>query len=454
MALSVIILAAGRGSRMYSEKSKVMHCIAGKPMLGHVVDIAQTLSPDAIYGVVGHAQETIRAHFTSTPVHWIEQKEQLGTAHAVLQVLPYLDPSHQVLILYGDVPLLLPHTLQNLSQLKGDLNLIVAHVQNPQGLGRVIRNKAQDICKIIEEKDATLSEKNVHEIYSGILFTSVKLLNHWLPKVEANNHQREYYLPDIVNMALRSKQVVEVLVSSEEEILGINNKVQLAKAERVFQSRQSEQLMLQGLQLLDPARFDLRGELQFDKDVCIDVNVVLEGKIKLGEGGMIGPNCYLKDVITGKNVVIKSNCIIESAIIEDDCVVGPFARIRPDTHLKPRSHVGNFVEIKKSTLGEGAKVNHLSYIGDADIGPQVNVGAGTITCNYDGTHKHKIVIGEGAFIGSNTSLVAPITIGPRATIGAGSIITKNAPADALTLSRAPQMTVLGWKKKANPDISS
>ena len=450
MSLSIIILAAGRGKRMNSAKPKGMHTLGGKPLLSHIITTATQLKPDAIYVVIGHGSDQIREYFKDASIQWVEQTEQLGTGHAVQQVLPLLNPKHQVLILYGDAPLLSPQSLEKMNKTQADLTLLIAAVKNPHGLGRIVRNEKGDICKIVEEKDATLAEKNIHEIYSGIMSTSVLILNQWLPQLKTNNQQQEYYLPDVINLALNAKQSVSCLSVSEDEIIGINDKAQLARAERIYQLRLAEHLMQQGLQLMDPARFDLRGNLSFENDVCIDTNVILEGDVTLGAGVSIGPNCYLRNVTVSKNVYIKANSVIEDAIIEDNCIVGPFARIRPGTLLKSYAHVGNFVEIKQSTLGMGSKVNHLSYIGDSLIGAKVNIGAGTITCNYDGITKHQTIIEDGAFIGSNTSLVAPITIGANATIGAGSTLTQHAPADTLTLGRSKQVSVKNWKKRPLP----
>lgn len=447
--LNVVILAAGQGKRMHSDLPKVLHRLAGKPILGHVIDTVSTLAPDNIYVVYGHQGETLKQAFTDAPVEWVHQAEQKGTAHAVEQVLPLLNDDSVTIILSGDVPLVSIATLQALhaNLLADGVCLLVANVFDPTGLGRIIRNDKGQITAIIEDKDATAEQRQIHEIYSGIMAIHTGQLRRWLKHVDDNNAQKEFYLTTIPLLALKDKcPVSSVAAANEMEILGINTKAQLALLERRFQFQQAEKLMNAGVTLLDPHRFDLRGNLQTGRDVVIDVNVIIEGQVTLGNRVTIGPNCVLRNVTIGDDVTIKENSILEDSLVDKHCVIGPFSRLRPETHLAEGAHIGNFVEVKKSLIGSGSKVNHLTYIGDATIGQKVNVGAGTITCNYDGVNKHKTTIGDNAFIGSNTSLVAPVTIGENATIAAGSTITKDAPADTLTISRAKQATVPGWQR--------
>lgn len=449
MSLSVIILAAGLGTRMRSKKPKVLHLLAGKPLLEHVIARVQSLKPMEIFCVVGHGHEQIKSQLGHYPVQWVYQAEQLGTGHAVLQALPQVNSSNQVLVLYGDVPLITLESLRCLidSMEKNTLSLLVANVANPAGLGRIVRDSAGQLQRIVEEKDATAIEKAIHEINIGVLVTSCQTLNRWLPHVTTKNNQHEYYLPDVVNLAVAAGESVATCAAlSEEEILGINTRAQLAALERVYQAQCADRLMAAGVSLADPARFDLRGNLLADEDVFIDSNVLFEGDVQIGSGSMVGPNNHIRNARIGKNVVIKANCVIEDAEIGDGCVIGPFARIRPQTVLKENVHVGNFVEVKKTVIGKDSKANHLTYLGDAVIGEKVNVGAGTITCNYDGVNKFQTIIEDGAFIGSNTSLVAPVRVGNNATIGAGSTITKEAPDEMLTLARSKQINIPGWKR--------
>lgn len=449
MALKIIILAAGQGKRMHSSLPKVLHKLAGKPMLQRVVETAQSLKPQAIYIVYGHGGEQLQTYFNALPVQWVQQVEQLGTGHAVAQVLPFIDASDHVLILCGDVPLI---SSQTLGQLTADLTptslkLVVALVDNPLGLGRIIRNEAKQIIDIIEEKDATEQQRTIKEIYAGILATSGANLRRWLPKLSNSNLQQEYYLTEVVRFAVQEQcTIASVCAAHSEEIQGVNSRTQLIQLERYYQQSQAQNLLSKGVTILDPARFDLRGELSVGQDVVIDINVILEGDVSLGNNCYIGPNVILRNVKIADNTTIQANSIIEDAVIASHCTIGPFARIRPGTQLNAGAKVGNFVEIKKATIGSNSKISHLSYVGDATLGQNVNVGAGTITCNYDGVNKHHTYIADNVFVGSNTALVAPITIGDKATIGAGSVITKDTPAGQLTLSRSRQVTIPTWQR--------
>jgi bifunctional UDP-N-acetylglucosamine pyrophosphorylase/glucosamine-1-phosphate N-acetyltransferase len=449
MKLSVVILAAGSGTRMQSKLPKVLHQLGGKPLLEHVIDTVEQLGPDAIYVVYGHMGEVVKNALSHRNVHWVEQKERLGTGHAVLQAIPQIDESHQVLILYGDVPLISEQTLEYLLKATGknQLGLLTAIVDNPYGLGRIIRDQYQQVCGIVEEKDASDLQKQITEINTGIYCVPAKLLKQWLPLLGNQNAQGEYYLTDIVAMAKRDQVNISVAAPQfVEEIYGANSRTELAKLEVIHQHWQIEKLMSKGVSVQDPFRLVVRGNVTPARDCTIDVNVIMEGEVILGEDSYIGANTVLKNVTIGKGVQIKPNCVLEGAVIKDNAVVGPFARIRPDSIIEAGAHIGNFVEIKNSHIGEGSKINHLSYVGDAEVGKQVNIGAGTITCNYDGANKHKTIIGDEVFVGSNCALVAPITIGAGATLGAGSVISKDAPAKELTVARAKQVTVAGWQR--------
>ncbi len=453
MSLSIIILAAGFGKRMQSEYPKVLHKIGGKPILQYVVDTALTFTPN-IYIVYGYGAELVREQLRALPVTWIPQQELLGTGHAVLQAIPHLSDDHRALILVGDCPFIKPDILKSLinETAQNEVGVITAKLSDPSGYGRIVKDQAGKVSAIIEEKDATTEQKQINEINSGIIIAPVRYLKEWLPRLKNQNAQGEYYLTDIISLAKQQKiDVKAALTSSNFEILGINNRVQLAQLERFYQQQMAEKIMMAGVTLLDPMRLDLRGNLQHEKDIIIDINVILEGEIAIGSHTFIGPNCIIKNTRIGRNVEIKANCVIEDAIIEDNCVIGPFARIRPEVQLCEGAHIGNFVEIKKSVIGKGSKVNHLSYIGDTSIGKNVNVGAGTITCNYDGANKHKTIIEDDVFIGSGTQLVAPIKISEGTTIGAGSTIIKNTPPGQLTLSRTKQETIAGWKRPKKKD---
>lgn len=449
--LEVIILAAGQGTRMRSESPKVLHRLAGQPLLAHVVDAAEALQPAAVHVVYGHGGDQVRTALEHRSLHWAEQAEQLGTGHAVAQALPAVDPEAAVLVLYGDVPLIAADTLRPLAAAAaaGDVAVLTALLDDATGYGRIVRDDAGRVLRIVEQKDANAEELALREINTGIMAMPARRLADWLTRISNDNAQGEYYLTDIIALARGDDIGVDAVVARDnDEILGINDRVQLAHLERVYQSRAAERLMRAGVTLRDPARFDLRGELACGRDVIIDPNVIIEGTVRLGDRVRIGANCVLRDVVIGDDVTVEPMSVIEQAELAQGCQIGPFARIRPGTVLDRGAKVGNFVEVKKSHIGAGSKVNHLSYIGDTEMGTDVNIGAGTITCNYDGANKHRTVIGDGAFIGSDTQLVAPVSVGAGATVGAGSTITKDAPAEELTLSRSRQQTIGGWKRPA------
>ncbi len=446
--LSVVILAAGQGTRMRSELPKVLHPVGGKPMLQHVIEAARGLAAENIYVVHGHGGEQVRAALASQPVQWVEQAEQLGTGHAVNQAMPLIPDHHTVMVLYGDVPLITPETLGRLAEVaRNGLGLLTTRLSDPRGYGRIVRDEGGRVLAIVEEKDATEQQRTIQEVNTGMLATGAAALRRWLNGLDNDNAQGEYYLTDVIAKAVGEGVMVETTQpGTVSEVMGVNNRVQLAALERDYQRRRSEELMLSGVTLLDPARFDLRGELKAGRDVVIDVNVVIEGEVSLGDGVYVGPNCCLRNVSVAAGTRINANSVLEEAEIGAGCRIGPFARIRPETRLADGVHIGNFVEIKKSQVAQGSKVNHLSYIGDSTVGSGVNVGAGVITCNYDGANKHRTIIGDNAFIGSDSQLVAPVEIGAGATIGAGSTITRDTPAGELTLARARQKTVHGWTR--------
>jgi len=457
LGLSTIILAAGQGTRMRSNLPKVLQTLAGRPLLAHVLDCAETLGADDICVVYGHGgnrvPETIknagnRVSGSLLKVRWALQAEQLGTGHAVQQAMAETPDANRVLVLFGDVPLLRPQTLKRLidETPAGDIAVLSVDMDDPTGYGRVIRAGAH-VSRIVEEKDASPEEKAVREINTGVLICPADKLRTWLDNLGNDNAQCEYYLTDVIAMAVDEGVVVHgIKADTWVEVMGINDKKQLAEAERALQARLVDELMADGVGFADPARVDIRGTLKCGKDVFIDVNAVFEGDVELGDGTVIESNNLVRDSKLGPGTVLHSNCHLEGATTGSNCEIGPFARMRPGAELANNVKVGNFVEIKKSTVADGSKVNHLTYIGDTEIGTGVNVGAGTITCNYDGANKHKTIIGDGAFIGSGVQLVAPVEVGSGATIGAGSTITKAVPADQLTIERGKQISIPGWKK--------
>ncbi len=449
MSLSIVILAAGQGTRMRSALPKVLHPIGGRPLLRHVINTASQLSPDSIHVVFGHGGDQVREVLADADVSWIEQAEQLGTGHAVDQVMPLISDDNTVLVLYGDVPLITPETLRPMVEQAGSgkLSVLTAVLDDPCGYGRMVRDDEGRLTSIVEHKDASEEHLQIREINTGFLAAPAGMLRGWLSKLDNSNVQGEYYLTDVIAMAAADGVPVESVGAADEfEILGVNDRVQLATLERAYQRRLADQLMRAGVTLADPARIDIRGELFTGSDCSIDVNAVFEGNVRLGDGVCIGPNCVISNTRIGDATQVFANCVIEDACIGGSSRIGPFARIRPETELDERVHVGNFVEIKKSKIAAGSKVNHLSYIGDTRMGSGVNIGAGTITCNYDGANKHLTEIGNDVFIGSDTQLVAPVRVGDGATIGAGTTVTREVPAGELTLSRSPQKTIEGWRR--------
>lgn len=447
--LSVVVLAAGQGTRMKSDLPKVLHVIGRDPLLIHVIKAAQAMDAANITVVYGHGGEQVQSALSDQDITWIEQTEQLGTGHAVEQAMPSIPDNHTTLLLYGDVPLITTDTLKKLvvAAEQNALALLTAELENPTGYGRIVRDSAGKVQCIVEQKDATEEQLTINEINTGMLAVRSNELRQWVNRLDNNNAQGEFYLTDIVGFAVEDGVSINTThPDSTMEIEGVNNKRQLAELERAYQLRLANGYMDNGLTLRDPGRFDVRGELIFGKDVIIDVNVIIQGNVTLGDRVNIGPNVVLNNVEIGAGTSILANCVVDDSKIGSGCDVGPFSRIRPDTELADQVKVGNFVEIKKSTVAEGSKVSHLSYIGDTTMGARVNVGAGTITCNYDGANKFQTVIGDNVFIGSSTQLIAPVTVGDGATIGAGSTISRNVPPDELTLSRPRQVTKEGWKR--------
>jgi len=453
LPLSIIILAAGQGTRMRSDLPKVLQPLAGKPLLGHVLATAAELRADDVCVVYGHGGEAVPDAFDDDGTRWTPQAEQLGTGHAVQQAMPDTADDNQVLILFGDVPLLTTATLSRLldATAADELAVLTVDMSDPGGYGRIIRD-GDNVAGIVEEKDATEAERAIAEINTGVMVCPADKLRAWLDDLGNDNAQGEYYLTDVIAMAVQDGAVVHgIKAENSTEVMGINDKKQLAEAERALQARLVDELMAQGVGFADPARVDIRGTLTCGKDVFIDVNAVFEGDVSLGDGTRIESNNLIRDSKLGAGTVVHPNCHIESSVAGENCEIGPFARMRPGAQLANNVKVGNFVEIKKSTIADGSKVNHLTYIGDTEVGTGVNVGAGTITCNYDGVNKHKTTIGDDVFIGSGVNLVAPVEIGKGATIGAGSTITKLAPEDRLTLERSKQITVAHWKKPSKKD---
>src|SRR5215831_3044744 len=451
--LAVVILAAGEGKRMRSALPKVLQPLAGRPLLQHVIDTARSLVPSAIHVVYGHGGERVRSALGNTPVSWILQKEQLGTGHAVLQAMPHIPDDHRVLVLYGDVPLIRRETLAGLASLAtaDSVGLLTARLEEPQGYGRIVRNARGLVQRIVEQKDATPKQLAIQECNTGVLVAPARRLRGWLGRLTATNSQGEYYLTDAIAMAVKDKVPVSALLASEaSEVLGVNDRAQLAQLESVWRARSARELLLAGVTLADPARVDVRGTLSHGNDVFIDVNVVFEGRVALGDRVHIGAGCVVRDSEIGAGTQVLPHCVIEGAVIGEACSIGPFARLRPSTALGPEAHIGNFVEVKNSQLGGGSKANHLAYVGDAEVGDRVNIGAGTIVANYDGAVKHHTTIGDDVHTGSNSVLVAPIIVGAGATIAAGSTVTHSVPAGKLTIARAPQTTVEGWRRPVKP----
>ncbi len=447
MSLHIVILAAGQGTRMKSRLPKVLQPLGDRPLLTHVVETALALKPERVHVVYGHGGDVVQDRLGYLDVQWVEQAEQKGTGHAVQQAMPEIPDEAQVLVLYGDVPLTSIETLQYLvDEAAGRaVSLLTMTLDDPAGYGRIVRDDSAAIVGIVEQKDATPAQQAIREVNTGLLTCPAERLRHWLANLDNDNAQGEYYLTDVIAKAVHDDvPVVSVQVRDTWEAAGVNDKRQLATLERIFQQRQAEQLMMQGLTLKDPARFDLRGSLEFGKDVIIDVNVVLEGQVKLADGVHVGPNCVLRNCELGEDTQVLENSVIEHSRIGANCHIGPFARLRPDTVLADKARIGNFVETKKANIGPGSKINHLSYVGDAEVGRDVNIGAGVITCNYDGAYKHKTEIGDNVFVGSDVQLVAPVKVAEGATIGAGSTITKDVEAGQLAVSRARQISRDGW----------
>ncbi|MCC7516477.1 MAG: bifunctional UDP-N-acetylglucosamine diphosphorylase/glucosamine-1-phosphate N-acetyltransferase GlmU [Pseudomonadales bacterium] len=448
MPLDIIILAAGQGTRMNSALPKVLHPIAGKPMLQHVIDAAHAFDDAKLHVVIGHGAERVQQTIKDS-VHWVIQEQQLGTGHAVLQALPHLRRDATALVLYGDVPLVNPSVLKQmvLSVDQRNMALLTVELDNPAGYGRIIRDKQGHVASIVEQKDASEEQLRIREVNTGIMAAPVEKLVDWLPSLKNNNAQQEFYLTDIIAMANQDGVRINTHAAlSEAEVLGVNDRHQQARLERIYQDKQARVLMAQGVTLMDPHRFDCRGQIQAGRDVVIDVNVVFHGLVELGSNVVIEPNCVIGNAKIGNGARIKANTIIEDAVIGDHVDVGPFARLRPGTVLGNGARIGNFVETKNAAFGEGSKANHLAYIGDAIVGEDCNIGAGTITCNYDGANKYKTVMGDGVFVGSNSTLVAPLTIESGGFVGAGSTVTKTVPADTLAIARGQQRNIAGWQR--------
>lgn len=445
--LDILILAAGKGTRMKSDLPKVLHPIAGKPLVEHVINTAQMLGDNPINIIVGHGADKVQAAFNE--YNFILQTQQLGTGHAVQQALPFIRDESIVLILYGDVPLIKPETLKRLIAAvnKETLGLLTVNLDKPTGYGRIVRNSKKAVTAIVEQKDATEDQLLINEVNTGVMAVNAEHLKKWLPLLSNDNAQGELYLTDIIAMAQKQGISIETEQPEEEwEVLGVNDRRQQAQLERIYQSTIAETLLLEGVTLLDPSRFDCRGALTVGTDVVIDINCLFKGNVSIGNNVSIGANCIIENTTIASGSIIKDNSILEESIVSENCVIGPYARLRPGTELKDNAKIGNFVETKKAIIGSGSKVNHLSYIGDATLGENVNIGAGTITCNYDGVNKHQTTIGNSVFVGSNTALVAPITLGDSVTIGAGSTINKSVEQNTLALTRSPQKSHKDWQR--------
>ncbi|WP_159566223.1 bifunctional UDP-N-acetylglucosamine diphosphorylase/glucosamine-1-phosphate N-acetyltransferase GlmU [Budvicia diplopodorum] len=446
--LSVAILAAGKGTRMYSDVPKVLHLLAGKPMVQHVIDTASKLGAKQVHLVYGHGGDLLKKALADRFINWVLQAEQLGTGHAMQQAAPYFADDENVLMLYGDVPLICEDTLRRLVDAKpeGGIGLLTVKLDDPSGYGRIVR-KDDRIVSIVEHKDATPEQHKINEINTGILVASGNDLKRWLTKLDNNNAQGEFYITDIIGLAHAEGKCIEAVHPSRlSEVEGVNNRLQLSRLERVYQSEQAERLLLAGVMLNDPSRFDLRGELIHGRDITIDTNVIIEGQVVLGDRVHIGSGCILKNCVIDNDSIISPYSVIENAELSTGCTIGPFARLRPGAKLEQDAHVGNFVEIKNARLGKGSKAGHLSYLGDADIGDRVNIGAGTITCNYDGANKFKTIIGDDVFVGSDTQLVAPVSVANGATIGAGTTVTSDVGENELVISRVRQRHISGWQR--------
>ncbi|OOF39099.1 UDP-N-acetylglucosamine diphosphorylase/glucosamine-1-phosphate N-acetyltransferase [Rodentibacter rarus] len=445
---SAVILAAGKGTRMYSDLPKVLHKVAGKPMVKHVIDTAHSLGAENVHLIYGHGGELMRERLANEKVNWVLQTEQLGTAHAVQQAAPFFKDNENIVILYGDAPLITKETLEKLIAAKPEngIALLTVKLDNPTGYGRIIRENGRVIA-IVEQKDANAEQLNIQEVNTGVMVSDGVSFKKWLARVDNHNAQGEYYLTDLIALANQDGcQVVAVQATDVMEVEGANNRLQLSALERYYQRKQAERLLLDGVMLADPTRFDLRGSLEHGKDVEIDTNVIIEGDVRLGNRVKIGTGCVLKNVVIADDVEVKPYSVLEDASIGEKAAIGPFSRLRPGTELAAETHVGNFVEIKKSLVGKGSKVNHLTYVGDSEIGSNCNIGAGVITCNYDGANKFKTIIGDNVFVGSDTQLVAPITVEDGATIGAGSTITRHVGKDELVITRVPQRHIQNWQR--------
>ncbi|ODP96845.1 bifunctional UDP-N-acetylglucosamine diphosphorylase/glucosamine-1-phosphate N-acetyltransferase GlmU [Salinivibrio sp. SS2] len=448
MQYSAVILAAGKGTRMYSNTPKVLHTLAGKPMVKHVIDTCQGLGAASIHLVYGHGGDTMKQVLADSDVNWCLQAEQLGTGHAVQQAVPHFRDDEQVLVLYGDVPLISEQTLTRLleGQPEGGIGLLTVHQNDPTGYGRIVRENGE-VVAIVEQKDATDSQLAITEINTGVLVATGRDLRHWLSQLDNNNAQGEFYLTDVIALAHQQGRTIQAVHPVNAiEVEGVNNRLQLSRLEREYQKMQAEQLLLSGVMLIDPTRFDLRGQLQCGLDVTIDANVIIEGNVTLGDNVTIGAGSVLIDCEIDDNTLVRPYSVIEGASVGEECTVGPFTRLRPGAELARDAHVGNFVEMKKSRLGEGSKANHLTYLGDTEVGRGVNIGAGVITCNYDGANKHKTVIKDNAFIGSDSQLVAPVVIGEGVTVGAGSTISKDVSDGQLIITRAKPRTIEAWQR--------